>query len=484
MRICRTSPRAESSCRIRTACRATAGGCTARAGRLGDESGVVLVVIILLIALMLSLGAAGTRTAQIELRIASNDVMSKQALEVAEAGWNHAYGLIQRENALTQLNEAANGFSDELSAGGTGGALAGLGSLRTLSDGNSYRFAQTSDQTGTDDGYYVRIVDNQDETAGMNDPTIDVDNQIHIVSRGRVGTAERVIETIVERDPTAQCVLCGNRAFPLPLVNIIDLAMVGQVTTDSYDSREGPYDPLTAGNNGHVIGNGAISLVGGPVGLLPVTVKGNVRASSNVVSLLTVNVTGSVTQNAPQTYFPPVAPCGPPYPPNTGVTGQFIYNRATGTLIDVGINATIDFAPGEYCFSSIMMLGIGSRIRVSGPTRISLTGPLPSTIAGIVNTTGKAADLRIESSIESPLPVPPGIFPALTLAGVAGDVSMVVNAPQAIVTFAAVATNLTGQIVAGYLPTLPLGRLTYDTALDSPRLYRRGWRELRDYPPA
>jgi hypothetical protein len=451
-------------------------------GRLGDESGVVLVVIILMIALMLSLGAAGTRTAQIELRIASNDVMSKQALAVAEAGWNHAYALIQREDALTHLNGAANGFNDELGGGGTGGAIAALGGLRTLSDGNSYRFAQTSVQSGTDDGYYVRIVDNQDETAGMNDPAVDIDNTVHIVSRGRIGTAERVIETIVERDPTAPCVLCGNRAVPGALP-IIDIAMVGEITTDSYDSRDGPYDPDTAANNGHVLGNGAISMVGGAAGLQPVTVRGHVTASSTVDRVLTTTVTGAVTQNAPPTYFAPVAPCGPPYPPNAGITGQFVYHRASGTLIDVGINATIDFAPGEYCFSSITMLGAGSTIRVSGPTRISLTGPLASTIAGIVNATGKPGDLRIESSVVSPLPAP-DIVPALTLTGIAGNVSMVINAPQAVVTFAAVATNLTGQIVAGYLPTLPLGRLTYDTALDSPRLYRRGWREVRDYPPA
>jgi hypothetical protein len=451
-------------------------------GRLGDESGVVLVVIILMIALMLSLGAAGTRTAQIELRIASNDVMSKQALAVAEAGWNHAYALIQREDALTHLNGAANGFNDELGGGGTGGAIAALGGLRTLSDGNSYRFAQTSVQSGTDDGYYVRIVDNQDETAGMNDPAVDIDNTVHIVSRGRIGTAERVIETIVERDPTAPCVLCGNRAVPGALP-IIDIAMVGEITTDSYDSRDGPYDPDTAANNGHVLGNGAISMVGGAAGLQPVTVRGHVTAEQHRRPGVDHHGHRRGDPERAADILRPVAPCGPPYPPNAGITGQFVYHRASGTLIDVGINATIDFAPGEYCCSSITMLGAGSTIRVSGPTRISLTGPLASTIAGIVNGTGKPADLRIESSVVSPLPAP-GIVPALTLTGIAGNVSMVINAPQAVVTFAAVATNLTGQIVAGYLPTLPLGRLTYDTALDSPRLYRRGWREVRDYPPA
>lgn len=452
------------------------------ADRLADEGGAVLVVIILLIALMLSLGAAGTRTAQIELRIAHNDIVSKQALEAAEAGWSHAYALIRREDSITRQNGAANGFNDELSAGGTGGSIAALGSLRTLSDGNSYRFNRTSSQTESDDGYYVRIVDNQDETSGADSPTTDRDNVIHIIARGKVGTAERVIDTVIQRDGTAACVVCGNINFPLDaLIPPLDVALTGQILTDSYDSRNGPYNPGTAGANGHVFSNGDISMIGGPVGLLPVTVRGNVTAANTILRLLTVNVTGAITPNAPPVEFPPVLPCGPPYPPNTGLSGG-LYNRATGTLINVGVNDVITFAPGEYCFSAIVMAGLGSTLRVTGPTRISLT--LPSTIVGIINTTNVPANLRIESSVTSPLPILPGIIPALAIVGVGGNLSMVVNAPQAIVGFAGVTTDFFGQIIGGMVPNLLIGQLHYDESLASPRLYRRGWRELRDYPPA
>jgi hypothetical protein len=473
MRTCRTSPGAESDCRT-AASGAPGRRRAARSGRLGDESGVVLVVIILMIALMLSLGAAGTRTAQIELRIAGNDVMSKQALEIAEAGWNHAYGLIQREDALTRLNGAANGFNDELSAGGTGGALAALGSLRMLPDGNSYRFAQTSAQTGTCDGYYVRIVDNQDETAGVNDPTVDVDNKIHIVSHGRVGTAERVIETIVERDATAPCVICGNTDFLLP---VLDVTLGPVVTTDSFDSRSGPYDPAAALDNGHVVSNGDVSLVGAPAGS-GIIVNGNVTASKGVLQLQKVDVTGSTTPNAPPTAFAPVLPCGSPFPLNTGMSGSgYIYDRTLGTLIGAA-NSVIDFAPGEYCFSSIVMAG-GSTLRVSGPTRISTT--LPSTLVGVVNTTGVASNLRFESSLVSPIPTLP-VVPALEIVGVGGNISMVINAPNAVVGFAGATTNFFGQIIGGMIPSLLIAQLHYDEALNSPRLHRRGWRELRDYP--
>lgn len=458
------------------------------AQRLADEGGAVLVVVILLIALMLSLGAAGTRTAQIELRIAHNDIVSKQALEAAEAGWSHAYALIRREDSITRLNGAANGFNDELSAGGTGGSIAALGSLRTLSDGNSYRFNRTNSQTGSDDGYYVRIVDNQDETSGADTPTTDRDNVIHIISRGRVGTAERVIDTVIQRDGTAPCVVCGNVNFPLDiLIPPLDVALTGQILTDSYDSRNGPYDPGTAGANGHVFSNGDISMIGGPVGLLPVDVRGNVTAVMSILQLETVNVTGATTPNAAAVEFPPVLPCGPPYPPNTGLSGGF-YNRATGILIDVGINDVITFASGEYCFSAILMAGVNSTLSITGPTRIALT--LPSTIVGIINTTSVPANLRIESSVTSQPPTLPGIIPALQIVGVGGNVSMVINAPQAIVALVGAPGVLTpipnffGQIIGGMVPTLVAGQFHYDDSLNSPRLYRRGWRELRDYPPA
>lgn len=465
--------------------RAAAGAERPRCAPLSDDRGAVLVVIILLIALMLSLGAAGTRSAQIELRIAHNDVQSKQALEIAEAGWNHAYALIRRDDALTRLNGAANGFDDELSGGGTGGSLMALGSLRTLSDGNSYRFNHTSGQTDPDDGYYVRVVDNQDETTGLNDPATDSDNVIHIVSRGRVGTAERVIETVVQRDGTAPCVVCGNVNFPLPVtVPPLDVSLTGAILTDSYDSRDGPYVAANAHNNGHIFSNGDIDLTGTVA--LPVTVKGNVTAGATVQQLppllQNINITGATTQNAAQVTFPPVLPCGPPYPPNTGLSGG-IYHRATGILMDVGVADTITFAPGEYCFSAIVMGGAGSTLQVTGPTRISLT--LPSTIVGVVNTTNIAANLRIESSVVSPLPILPGIVPALAIVGVAGNVSMVIDAPQAIVSFAGVLTpHFYGQIIGGMVPNLLIGQLHYDESLNNPRLYRRGWRELRDYPPA
>lgn len=439
------------------------------------ETGAALLMVILLIALMLSLGAVGSRTSQIELRIAANDVMNKQALESAEAGLNHAFALLKLEDA-GRLNEAADGFDDELSSGGVGGGLTALGGVQVLDDGNPYRFAQLSGQSGND-GYYVRIVDNHDERSGADDPTIDRDDTVHVISRGRVGSAERILDLTVHRDATAPCVLCG--AVDLPILPL-DVALAAGVRTDSFDSRDGPYAVATAGSHGHVVSNGDITLTGAL--LLPVTVKGNVTASRSIVTVLPpVTVTGTKTQNAPEIDFPPVLPCGPPYPPNDGISGGF-YNRATGVLVNVGVNDVIDLAPGDYCFSAITMGG-ASTLRVSGPTHISLT--LPSVFVGVVNTTGAAGNLRVSSSVASPVPILPGAIPAIAFVGVGGQVSMAIDAPTGLVALAGVA-DFYGQIIGGILPNvgLPLPvNLHYDDALDNPGVYRVGWRELRNDPP-
>src|SRR6185503_14884495 len=158
---------------------------------LGNERGAALFVVLLLTALLFSLGVFGTRSGQIELMIAGNDLRAKSALEAAEAGINHALGLI-REPGADGANEAADGFDDELAGGG---AMAELGETRTLG-GESYRYATFGDRAG--DGYFVRAIDNFDEPAGVDDPTRDRDRRIVLVSRGRAGPAERVIHAVLE----------------------------------------------------------------------------------------------------------------------------------------------------------------------------------------------------------------------------------------------------------------------------------------------
>ncbi len=444
-----------------------------------NQSGFALIAVILLLALLLSLGAVGARTAQIELQIAGNDYRGKQALELAESGLEHAFALIRAES--NGSNGATNGFADELGNDGTGGALTALGTLRTLDDGNLYRCAQLPGLR-TADGYCVRVVDNHDETAGLNDPTVDLDNSVLLVSSGFVAGARRTVEMRIERDPVYPCVLCGNLDFPfLPA----DVALVGGFSTDSYDSRNGSYSAISAGEEGHVRSNGSVTMSGAL--LAPIAVAGDVVAVKDVLTLLPpVSVSGNVAQFAGAQYYAPVAPCGPPYPANEGISGG-LYDRTTGILLNVGLADVIRLQggtsdqPREYCFSSILMTGV-SQLQVDGPVHIRLTGL--STILGVVNMTSIPADLRVSTSVTQPLPFLP-VNPGLVIGNVAGQLSMVVDAPNALVAFVGVLDDYFGQIVAGVPPVTGVAAsMHYDEALQVPRVYRRGWRELRNHPPS
>jgi hypothetical protein len=337
-------------------------------------------------------------------------------------------------------------------------------------DGQPYRFAALEDGSG--DGYFVRAVDNFDEASGVDDPTRDRDRRIVLISRGRVGRAERVVHAVVERDPAFPCVLCGNLDFA---VVPLDVALAGAVSTDSYDSRSAPYDPAAAGAAGNVFSNGDIGMSADPLGLLPVDIHGDVTAAFAVVEVGAVNVSGRTTQGAPAIEFPPVAPCGPPFPPNPGITGGS-YDQLSGLLASVGANDVIELAGGEYCFSAIAMAG-ASTLRVTGPVRIRLTAP--SVLLGVVNTTGVAGNLRILSSVTSPVPLP--IVPGLRVAGGA-QAAMAIYAPNSIVTIAGLA-DFYGAVVGGMIPNPAVARLHYDAALANPGVRLVSWREARNYPP-
>jgi PilX N-terminal len=434
-----------------------------------DQNGAALIVVLLLTALLFALGAFGTRAAQLELLIAGNDLQARRALEVAQAGLDHAFSLIREVDAAGR-NEAADGFDDELASGGTGGALAAIGATVVV-DGASYRFRHFGG-SASGDGYYVRALDDYDETAGLDDAATDANFRIQLVSVGRVGRAERVVHAVVERDPTFACALCGKSDLPiLPG----DVAIVGALRIDSFDSRLGAYDPLAPGANGNVISNGDVSMVTDLLGLLPIDVRGNVVAHRTIVQTGAVNVTGAVTQFASPIEFPAVPPCGPPYPANDGISGG-LYDRALGTLVNIGVNDVIDLAPGDYCFSSIVMTG-ASTLRGNGAVRIFLTAP--SVILGLVNTTNAASNLRLYSSVTSP--ASPPIVPGLTLAGTA-EASAAIYAPDAIVTFAGL-NDFYGSVVAAVLPDIGIGGVHYDEALENPAVRMVSWSEERNDLP-
>src|SRR5206468_1173849 len=241
----------------------------------------------------------------------SKEMVGRQALSAAEAGINHAYSLIKANltNRLTYAGACTQcAFDNELSGSGTGGMLASIGSTATLGT-QSYRFRAFGG--GATDGYYVQAADNYDETTGANNSSIDRDTRVYLVSRGRVGTAERVVTALVS----------GSSLFPYGIFSKTTITMSGGSIMDSFDSRDGAYSALTAGSHGNIRANGNISLTGGST-----TVKGDATAGGTIAAPpAPAGVTGTKTQSAPALTIPSVPACGPPYSSGAGITPASVY---------------------------------------------------------------------------------------------------------------------------------------------------------------
>jgi len=338
-----------------------------------DDKGLALVAILLLAAILLALGMFGTRNTGIELRIAANDVNAKKALAVAEAGVLYAAQLIQADG---------DGFNDELTNGGTGGALVAIGNVNTL-DGVAYRERNFGDGT-----FDVRLTDNFDEQAGANDATLDADGTVKLDVRGRVHAAERVLEAVLKRSSLFSAGLFGK--------NFVRFSGGGGLT-DSYDSQSGDYPNVPHGENGDIMTNGTVTLSS------DVTIHGDVTAVGTVSTSGGASVTGQISQNAPPVTVPldPVQSCGPPYSTGSGISGVGSYSYATtgssaGKLIASG-GARVTLEPGTYCFSGLSFSG-GSVLQVGGPVNVSFTGQVVFSGGGFANLTHIPSNLQVFSS--------------------------------------------------------------------------------------
>jgi hypothetical protein len=330
-----------------------------------DERGFALVATLLVVVAVLALGAIGLQSSSIGLKISANHLHENQALGLAEGGIEHALALIVAD---------ADGFNDELSSSGTGGALSALGSVVSV-QGRSYRFHQTS---ASGDGYYIRAEDNYDEKVGADDPTVDTDQSIKIVARGRTGGAERVVEVVIG----------GSPLFPYTVWTELYIKISGSGLVDSYDSRNGPY-VFPANSVGDLYTNGFINLSSST------TVWGDASAVGTVTTSGSAQVKGVTTESATPLSFDVVAPCGPPYSSGIGISGvgSWSYTAATGKLSGSG-GASITLANGTYCMADVVLSG-GSLLNVNGPVQLWMTGKFDSSGGGVTNNTAIASNFLL-----------------------------------------------------------------------------------------
>ena len=165
----------------------------------------------------------------------------------------------------------------------------------------------------------------------------------------------------------------------------------GNVRTDSYDSRTGPYMPGTAEANGDVCSNQDIDIIGsitidGDVFGNPVatrgdayTVTGDVDRLSDPVDRPVIDFTAAAMSNDNHTI-------GPTDNGNDPFAGGWNL-RLVG-----GDNLTV--LPGTYYFDTIT-LRAGSTLTVTGPTTVYVVGGMDMTGSGIVNASQDPRDLTI-----------------------------------------------------------------------------------------
>jgi uncharacterized repeat protein (TIGR01451 family) len=194
------------------------------------------------------------------------------------------------------------------------------------------------------------------------------------------------------------------------IIGVDSVTINGSGFADSYDSTGGY--PATKGNLANVVSNGTITLGNsgkvfgnvrstraGVVMSGATQVTGDATAGTTVSRSGSAVVGGTITNNqlAPVITLPAVAACGPPYSPNSGITGTYSYNPSTGDLSLSGTNiATL--ANGTYCFHNVTLTN-SAQLRVNGLVVIKLTGTLTASGAtSITNATNIPGNLRIISS--------------------------------------------------------------------------------------
>ena len=172
-----------------------------------------------------------------------------------------------------------------------------------------------------------------------------------------------------------------------------DVNITGNVSIDSYDSTEGPYDSGTAGEGGDVHAAGDVTIGGNA------DIDGDVIGSS-VSTGGSSSVSGNTSSSRRSVDYPSVDKsdvennndnAGLPLIQNGNKTSSPL--DADGNF-SLSSNTDYDIPPGVYCFNDLS-LGGQSTINTSGLTEIYLTGDLDTSGGNLINASEDPNSLRI-----------------------------------------------------------------------------------------
>ncbi len=170
----------------------------------------------------------------------------------------------------------------------------------------------------------------------------------------------------------------------------------GSIVTDSYISTDGPYNGLTALDNGDVCSCKDIKIHGSKV------INGDVMPGfgySVTVAGVSGNITGYTTNTIDNCPSVPVDPGDVKYnndndtiPPKLK-DGSKWYKGSINS-IDMQAGGNLNLPPGTFYFDSIKLSG-GATITITGPTTIYVGGSVDATGGAIVNKSANPQDLTL-----------------------------------------------------------------------------------------
>ena len=171
------------------------------------------------------------------------------------------------------------------------------------------------------------------------------------------------------------------------------VTFTGNVFVDSYESTEGPYDPMTANSNGDVTSGGTVSVGGG------VMINGDV-SGSEVDSSGGATVTGETSTSRRSLDYPAVDTSEialnndndtlPLYQQGNNMVSPLDGDR--NFILSGGV--TYDLPAGNYYFNDLGLQG-QSTLTIAGPTTIYLTGDLSTAGGQLINSTADPKQLII-----------------------------------------------------------------------------------------
>ena len=445
------------------------------------QGGAALIIVLILLTIASTVTIVIAKRATVDVRIAKNDQLAKQALFVAEAGLmetyqhleNHLanlYALNQSDPTLVDYYLAPITLDADLINGGTGdnadpdSGFANWGARVTF-NGASYR-----QRTFNGENYYTRIIDNIDDAS----LTVDDDSKIWLETIGTVGDAQRTVRAFV----------ITSSQTP-GLFGIDEL----RITTDivGYDSSLGAYHPVTNNDSDSKIGSNTL-----------VTSNNSSTIDANVESPGTLNLSGDVTgevvvdvddriynvinhpdcEATPLSYYDNSAGGIIAIDPSTlapnldtiKYDGPAYPNKGNLESKGSSSNAALQLAAGVYCLNTLNSSANGVII-TNGAVELYVSGDIDLAGSGIVNATGNPANLKIFST--GP------IGTSIKFTG-SSDAVMDLYAPNATVDIGGSA-SFSGRVIAKTVKVFNNNGIYVDTNLTRIRKFRlKSWQEIRN----